>query len=253
MVRHAAMSPRAIEAAQRRCFREDFRRLGPSIYRSVETWLIGHLKLKTLPVPLLHRKAQRFAEDVRRAYPVFLAGKLLGPTREVRRRIARLERRVHQALGPPTWRERLQSVGAVAMALWTGVSLRLNLFQHPAPRAQAFRSLRARPARAWRRLKRADAACVRVRVEQCPEATVWVRLEGTLTLPGAQRLAEDLRRALNRTKDRLILDFARLIQSERHAAEWMARELEAHRARIRVCVPSTGNLAAMAALFTLYR
>lgn len=37
MVKHPAMIGKEIETAQERCFDEDFRRLGPSIYRSLET------------------------------------------------------------------------------------------------------------------------------------------------------------------------------------------------------------------------
>src|SRR5208283_962965 len=44
MVQHPTMTREAIEAAQQDCFEQDFRRLGPSIYRAVETWLLGHLK-----------------------------------------------------------------------------------------------------------------------------------------------------------------------------------------------------------------
>ena len=39
MVKHPTMSGAEIEAAQQRCFEEDYQRLGPSIYRSIETWL----------------------------------------------------------------------------------------------------------------------------------------------------------------------------------------------------------------------
>jgi haloalkane dehalogenase len=131
MVVHPAMSPAAIEAAQARCFREDFRRLGPSIHRSLETWLLGHLRLKESAQPLLRAKAARFAREIRHAYPVFLAGRVLGPTRAVRRWVADLERRIHDCLGPPTWSERLQSVAALVLAIGTGAALGLGLFQHP--------------------------------------------------------------------------------------------------------------------------
>ena len=62
------MSPAEIEGAQARCFEEDFRRLGPSIYRSLETWFFGYLKLKDSPSPYLRLKAERFAKEIRKAY-----------------------------------------------------------------------------------------------------------------------------------------------------------------------------------------
>jgi hypothetical protein len=131
LVQHPTMTAAEIEADQRRCFVEDFRRLGPSIYRVIETWLLGYRKLRESPSAFLRAKAGRFADDLRKAYPVFLAGKRLGPTRQIRRRIAALEARVHEALGTPSSLERLQSVAALGLAAWTGLALRLGLFQHP--------------------------------------------------------------------------------------------------------------------------
>src|SRR5208282_788881 len=109
----------------------DFQRLGPSIFRVIEVWLNGYCKLKDSPNPFLARKAQRFAREVRKSYPVFLAGRLLGPNPEVRRWIGELERRAWRELGRPSMSERALSVAAVGAALWTSLTLKLGLFQHP--------------------------------------------------------------------------------------------------------------------------
>ena len=139
MVSHPSMTPDQIEAAQQRCFEEDFRRLGPVLHRSLERWLEGYLKLRESPSAFLRAKAERFAADLRTAYPLFLAGRLFGPTAQVRRWIGQLQRRLHAALGEPTWKERLQSVGALGLACWTGITLRLGLFQHPRLVRRTFR------------------------------------------------------------------------------------------------------------------
>ncbi len=254
MVTHPAMRPEEIEAAQARCFREDFNRLGPSIYRSLETWLLGYLKLKDSPSPFLRRKAGRFAAEIRKAYPAFLAGRLLGPTSGARKRTGDLEARIHDALGRPTWAERLQSIVAVGLAAWTGLTLKLGLFQHPRLIRHTFRMPdESRPARAWHRLMREDRAAHAVEVELRPESTVWVRVRGRLAAVHAEDLAADLREALRRTEDRLILDLRRLLHVDPGAAERMADGLKAYRDRIRVVMPPTGEMAALAALFALYR
>jgi hypothetical protein len=145
MVRHPSMTPDQIEAAQQRCFEEDFRRLGPVLHRSVERWLEGYLKLRESPSAFLRAKAERIAADLRKAYPLFLAGRLFGPTAQVRRWIGRLQKRLQVALGSPTWKERLQSAGAVGLACWTGLTLRLGLFQHPPLVRHTFRMSGAPP------------------------------------------------------------------------------------------------------------
>jgi radical SAM superfamily enzyme YgiQ (UPF0313 family) len=254
MVTHPAMRPEEIEAAQARCFREDFNRLGPSIYRSLETWLLGYLKLKDSGSPFLRKKALRFASEIRKAYPGFLAGRLLGPTSGARKRTGDLEARIHDVLGRPTWAERLQSIVAVGLAAWTGLTLKLGLFQHPRLIRHTFRMPdESRPARAWHRLKREDRAAHAVEVELRPESTVWVRVRGRLAAVHAEDLAADLREALRRTEDRLILDLRRLLHVDPGAAEKIADGLKAYRDRIRVVMPPTGEMAALAGLFALYR
>lgn len=254
MVKHPVMSPAEIQAAQTRCFEEDFRRLGPSIYRTLATSLRGYLKLKDSPNPWLHRKAESLGGELRRAYPIFLVGKALGPTPAARRRIADLEQQIHQIFGPPTWKEHLLSAAALGMAAWTGLTLRLGLFQHPRLLRHTFRMAEeSLPARVWRRLRNQGLDGHQVEVELRPESTVWVSVEGRLAVGSAEKLVAGLRDALRRTEDRLVLDLARMGQAEREAAERMAEGLRVYRDRIRVVMPRAGEVAALAALFTLYR
>ncbi len=131
VVKHKEMTAAEIESIQRNCFDEDFRRLGPSIYRVVETWLNGYLKWKDSDIPVMRKKAQYFAKRLRRSYSAFLPGKLFGPTREVRGKIRDLQKRVHQELGKPAPAQNLEAIGAIGMAVWSGLALKMNLFQHP--------------------------------------------------------------------------------------------------------------------------
>jgi hypothetical protein len=131
MVRHPRLSAEEIEAQQRRCFDRDFQRLGPSIYRFLETWSRGHQTLKDSGNPILRGKAEKFAREVRKGYPIFLTGRVLGPNAQVRRWIAGLERAIHEQLGRPTRAEKLRSVLALGLALWTDLKLKLHIFQHP--------------------------------------------------------------------------------------------------------------------------
>jgi hypothetical protein len=253
MCSHPSMSTDQIEAAQRRCFEEDFRRLGPVLHRSVDRWLEGYLRHRESPSAFLRAKAERIATDLRRAYPLFLVGRLFGPTAVVRRWIAGLQERLHAALGSPTWKERLQSVAAVGLAAWTGVRLRLGLFQHPPLVRNTFRMWDEPTGRAWGRLRGAYPAGPSIQVERRPASTVWVFVEGRLTTAAASRFVADLRAALARRKDRVVLDLARLVGLEDGAAAELVAGLRAHRDRIRIIPPQVGEFAALAAIFSLYR
>jgi radical SAM superfamily enzyme YgiQ (UPF0313 family) len=255
MVSHPSMTPHQIEAAQRRCFEEDFKRLGPVLHRSVERWLDGYLKLRESPSGFLRAKAERIAGDLRQAYPLFLVGRLLGPSAQVRRWIGSLQERLHAALGSPSWMERLQSLAAVGLACWTGLTLRLHLFQHPPLVRHTFRMSGASvsPGRAWERLRGQDSAGPSIQVERRPHSTVWVLLDGRLTAAGAGRFVADLQAALVRRKDRVVLDLARLASLEDRAVGELVAGLGAYRDRIRVILPRVGEFAALAAIFPLYR
>ncbi|MBI4230068.1 MAG: cobalamin B12-binding domain-containing protein [Planctomycetes bacterium] len=243
MVTHPTMASAQIEAAQARCFREDFRRLGPSIYRSIDTWLLGYLKLKGSPNAFLRAKAARFASEIRQAYPVFRAGVLFGPTRRVRLRIARLQERVHAALGRPTWTERTRALAATCLAAWTGLTLKLGLFQHPRLIRHTFRIPGARAGRVWNRLRILSGEHT-VEVERRPLSTVWVRVAGTLDTGGASRLIESMRRALRRKRERVVLDLARLVLLEEEVAQRISEGLATYRERVRILLPRIGEAAA---------
>ena len=108
MIKHPTLSPKEIEDIQRWCFEQDFQRLGPSIYRVLETRFLGYLKLKNSPNPRLRQKADYFANELKYAYPVFLAGRLLGPNPSIRRWIGELQRRIHLELGRPSFAGTMQ-------------------------------------------------------------------------------------------------------------------------------------------------
>src|ERR1051325_1265943 len=131
MIKHPTLSPEEIEAIQTWCFEQDFQRLGPSIYRVLESRLLGYQKLKNSPNPLMRAKAEYYATELRYALPVFLAGRLLGPNAAIRRWIGELEQHIKAELGKPGFVQRCKSVLGVAAALWTGVTLKLDWFQHP--------------------------------------------------------------------------------------------------------------------------
>jgi len=253
MVKHPSMTPEQIEGAQKHCYEEDFRTLGPVLYRSVDRWLEGYLKLRESPSPFLRAKAERIATDLRKAYPVFLAGRLLGPTAQIRRWIGRLQKQVHTELGSPTWTERIESVAAVGLASWTALTLRLGLFQHPPLVRNTFRMSDASCGRAWERLRGEDPAGLSIQVERRPASTVWVLLEGRLTASAAGRFVADMRAALARRKDQVVLDLAGLAGQEDGAVGELAAGLRGHRDRIRIILPRIGEFAVLTAIFRLYQ
>ncbi len=255
MVRHPLLSAEEIEEQQRECFRQDFQRLGPTIYRSIDTWFDGYRTLEASDNPVLRRKAERFAREIRKAYSTFLTGRLFGPNRTVRRWITNLQREIHATFGKPTWWEHLISIAAVGAAAWTSIKLRLRICQDPKLVRHVYRipAEAPRPARTWRRLAKAMEF---LSVEQRPERTVWLRLEGMLQSEDATRVAARVRDALERTRDNLVLDFERLKEFETEAAASFVEALGEYRERIQIRTPNalmSPSATATLAAFSLYQ
>jgi len=241
MMKHPTLSPEQIEDIQRWCFEQDFQRLGPSIYRVLEARLLGYQKLKNSSNPLLRAKADYYARELRVAYPVFLAGKLLGPNPTVRRWIGELERRVHAELGQPASADQFKSVFAVGAALWTALTVKLDWFQHPKLQRTAYRLSEERWSAfpAWEEFHRkVSIPNFSVQIElQHAKQQVWMRLEGALSAAHVENLGQQIRDSLERSKNRLVLDLKKLHWDKVDDLSPLRQRLSTYRSRIRVVLP----------------
>jgi hypothetical protein len=261
MIKHPTLPPAAIENLQRQCFEEDFQRLGPSIFRILETRLLGCRKLRDSLNPRLRHKAEDFAQELRAAYPAFLAGRLLGPNHAVRHRIGRLQRRLHAVLGRPTLRERLKSLLAVGAALWTGATLKLGLFQHP----RLTRTIYRMPGKRWAgfelweefRLK-TPIPELSIQVDLQPtHQQVCLRLEGALSATAAASLGQRIRDSLTRNRSRLVLDLKKLQWDKVNDLRPLREKLSAYRSRIQLILPKVAaahpEVILLAGMFQHYK
>lgn len=241
MVKHPTMAPSEIENLQRRCFTEDFRRLGPSIFRVIETTFLGWRKLKDSPNQMLRKRAERFAATVRAAYPAFLAGELFNPTRETRQWMAGLGRDIYRELGTPSLKERLLSLATLAAAGWTWLALKLGLFQHPRPVRNAYRLDKAPRAvlHEWEDLARSlsiPGLAIRVELQHAREQ-VRLRLKGILRAADTEKLGQRIKERLGRGRAVLIIDLKELTCRDGSALRTLGRKLEAYRPRVRLSLP----------------
>ena len=227
MVQHPQMTPQEIEALQRECFETDFRQNGPSVIRSVETWFQGWKRYHDSDSPYLRAKAERWAEEIRGAYPVFRVAKLQGPTPEAS---ARLEAEIAAALGPPSLERRLMSFMAPLAAKWTGFTLRHDRFQHPKLRRLTLRSSR------WA-LRPGFLGSLRVDIERALRSTV-VKLEGSLDKPSAERLAASIQKALHGNDAHIQVVVAEGTHAGQEHLDILGKRLARYRHRISVIIPS---------------
>ena len=146
MIKHPTLSAEEIEAIQEWCFKEDFQRLGPSIYRVLEARLLGYAENEELAQPAACAPRRSItpancAMPTRSSWP----GVCSAPTRRCGGGLAIWSAQVHAELGAPASGQRLKSVLGVAAAVWTGLTLKLDLFQHP----KLIRNTYRVPSRRW--------------------------------------------------------------------------------------------------------
>jgi signal transduction histidine kinase len=80
-------------------------------------------------------------------------------------------------------------------------------------------------------------------------------VDGALHTDEAARLAHLVKEALQRTRDRLVLDLKRMTHLEGESAQRLAEALHDYRERIRILTPATvvpPSVAAALAVFSLY-
>jgi hypothetical protein len=227
MVRHPVMTPGEIETLQRECFETDFRFLGPSVLRSVETWFAGWKRYHDSDSPYLRAKAERWAEEIRRAYPLIHVAKRHGPTPQA---AARLEAETESALGPPSLGQRCMSFVAPLAAAWTRFTLRHDRFQHP-----KLRRLRLRSSRGA--LRPGEVGSLRVDIERALRSTI-VKLEGSLDHSSARRLAAGILNALHENDAQVRIVVAEGTHAMREHLCILGERLARQRHRVSVAIPS---------------
>lgn len=136
--KHPHIGRTQMSAIQRGLYREEFARLGPSVFRVVEDRLAGHAFLRRHPVPRIRDKAEKYGRLAHSALPL-----LPGSRRHVNATtsawLARLQRQIAEATGPMTLAERATSLVVPAAIRYTEFKLRHNLGQQPEFTRRTFR------------------------------------------------------------------------------------------------------------------
>lgn len=136
--KHPHIGQEEVSAIQRGLFKEEFERLGPSVFRTVDDWLTGYLNLRNHPDGRVRAKAAKYARDAHRAMMVLPASrKYLNPASA--RRLEELQLKLAEHTGPMSFRERMGALLAPLMLRYTSFKLRHNLWQQPKFTRKTFR------------------------------------------------------------------------------------------------------------------
>jgi hypothetical protein len=85
-----------------KAYEDLYEAIGPSIYRLWTTWFAGYKKLRRSSRIGLQKRAEVYAQRVKRLRPLFLQTGGFLPNDEIRRQVAESLREVAAEFGPPT-------------------------------------------------------------------------------------------------------------------------------------------------------
>jgi len=136
--RHPHIGRDEMSAIQRGLYREEFARLGPSVFRVIDDCLAGYLTLRAHPAERVRAKAERLGRKAHRAMALLPGSRqFLGdaPAAWVRG----LQERIAAATGPMTASERISSLLIPAAIRYTNFKLRHGIGQQPQFTRRTFR------------------------------------------------------------------------------------------------------------------
>ena len=127
---HPNIGKEEMEALQKHLYQEEFRRLGPAIFRVADTYLEGAINLADHPAPRVRAKAKAYAEIARRGRMVIPAAmRYVSP--EARVFLDGLSARMAAHTRPFDAKERALAALAPALLWYTGFKMRHGIGEQP--------------------------------------------------------------------------------------------------------------------------
>jgi len=136
--KHPHIGRDEMSAIQRGLYREEFARLGPSVFRVVEDRLEGHLELLGSAIPRVRAKAARYGREAHRAMSLMPASRR-HLNAGVGAWLERLQARIADATGPMTLAERAAALVVPGALRYTEFKLRHGIGQQPEFTRRTFR------------------------------------------------------------------------------------------------------------------
>jgi hypothetical protein len=153
------------------------------------------------------------------------------------------------------------SVMAVGAALWTSLTLKFDLFQHPSLLRTTYRL----PSKNWSAFQlweeipnKISIPGLSIQVDlQHAKKQVWLRLEGMLSAANAEGLAQRIQDSLARSKNRLVLDLNKLSWDKVDDLRPLFEKLSGYRSHIRLILPKLAathpEMILLVTMFQLYK
>jgi radical SAM superfamily enzyme YgiQ (UPF0313 family) len=128
---HPQIGPEQMSDIQRRLYYEEFKRLGPAVFRVLDDWLAGHVNLKNHPAKRVREKAANLGEQAHNAM-IMLPASTKYTEDQASAITMDLFKRLEQETGKMSFKQKvLAKTIAPAMMRFTDLKLKFNIGQQP--------------------------------------------------------------------------------------------------------------------------
>lgn len=131
-ISHPHIGPEEMSKLQRSLYHQEYKKLGPSVYRTISDWHSGYKTLKNHPNPKIRIKAEALGEKAHKAlaaFPVFM--KFYKKNPNVLKDIDSLREEIENSTRKMCVKDRIFSKLLPLAASFTDFRLKHNLFQQP--------------------------------------------------------------------------------------------------------------------------
>ena len=131
-ISHPHINPEEMSKLQRSLYHQEYRKLGPSVYRTISDWHSGHMTLKNHPNPKIRAKGEFLGEkshNALAAFPVF--AKFYKENPDVLKEIDSLSENIENSTGGLCFKDRVFAKLFPLAAWFTDFRLKHDLFQQP--------------------------------------------------------------------------------------------------------------------------
>lgn len=135
---HPHIGMAEMSAIQQGLYREEFERLGPTVFRVLDDYMAGYLNLRNHTVPRVRAKAESYRAIAHQGM-VLIPPSLRYLNQDTGRRLKDLQSLVALHTGPMTPKERLESAVLPLMMAYSSFKLRHGIWQQPRFTRRRFR------------------------------------------------------------------------------------------------------------------
>lgn len=131
-ISHPHIDPEEMSQIQRSLYHQEFKRLGPSIYRTISDWHAGYMTLKDHPNSKIRAKGKFLGEKTHNAlttFPVFTKHYKVNP--DILKEIDSLAKEIENSTWELSFKNRVFSKLLPLAATFTDFRLKHDLFQQP--------------------------------------------------------------------------------------------------------------------------